>query len=374
MEKTFGCFLLFGLGMLQHVSAQDAGRMLNEEPRIQYRAGFISSADVTAIHKLAESIGFEPVNDATQEVSGGEELCILNSSNTEEGEELLDEVAGWEATHRFEVAASTWAGLPKQNATAVVSRWQPWTPGSYLNRSSVLHLDSRLRPHHRRTVLAYLGNDHSVSEHPGVTGSYHGFTVFPCIETDDIEPKEAARREKMCSRAHRYVKLAHDRLLKIHAEGMALHPDKQLKFLQDHPELTSLPPLAPSGVRPTNWIWTPAQDAIPVAAGAMHADSLSDLAEAMCKGRAPGLRVMPEPGSALLIDSARAARRGSSLTIPDWRLWHTGCSPTMSSGHRWTIQLFFDDVINEQKTTNKKNGCNQAGHQQKHQCAAESKQ
>merc|ERR1719203_530636 len=99
-----------------------------------------------------------------------------------------------------------------------------------------------------------------------------------------MESAEAARRLKLCSRAHRHIQLANDRLVQVHQEGLKLPPSQQFAFLEEHPELTALPKPTASGVRPVNWQWTAAHDAVSESAGALRADPLFALAEAMCHG------------------------------------------------------------------------------------------
>jgi len=67
------------------------------------------------------------------------------------------------------------------------------------------------------------------------------FPRFPCIETEDMEPKEVKRRQKLCSRALRHLQRAHEKLMALRAQGMELPPSKQYQFLEDHPELSGLP-------------------------------------------------------------------------------------------------------------------------------------
>ena len=60
------------------------------------------------------------------------------------------------------------------------------------------------------------------------SGFHHWLTVrFPCIETDEMPPKEVARRQKLCSRAMRHLQYAHDKLMALRDQGLALPPEKQ---------------------------------------------------------------------------------------------------------------------------------------------------
>mmetsp|Transcript_117027 Transcript_117027/g.377651 ORF Transcript_117027/g.377651 Transcript_117027/m.377651 type:complete len:191 (+) Transcript_117027:1592-2164(+) len=159
-----------------------------------------------------------------------------------------------------------------------------------------------------------------------------------------MEAAELRRRQKLCSRARRHIQLAHEKLLAVHAEGLALPPSRQLAFLEEHPELTTLPETTADGTRPVNWQWTAGHDAAEAAPPApLRAEPLAALAEAMCRGEAPGLRVVPMAGAALLLEAAAPGHRGG-LPVPDWRLWHAGCSPGRGRGRRWTLQFFFDDA------------------------------
>eukprot|EP00747_Dinoflagellata_sp_TGD_P142757 gnl/TRDRNA2_/TRDRNA2_176287_c0_seq1.p1 gnl/TRDRNA2_/TRDRNA2_176287_c0~~gnl/TRDRNA2_/TRDRNA2_176287_c0_seq1.p1 ORF type:complete len:317 (+),score=66.43 gnl/TRDRNA2_/TRDRNA2_176287_c0_seq1:292-1242(+) len=277
-----------------------------------------------------------------KEANGGEdtEVLVVNASAVQEDEDD-DEAAhgpGWAAAERFASAASEWAQLPLGNSTLpVVSRWDPWSARAKFetNRSGVLHLDARFRPRSRRTVLAYLSGGMSGK----ATASEDGFTVFPCIETDDMDSKEVARRHKLCSRARRHVQHAHDRLLQTRDEGLLLPDDKQLAFFEAHPELAALPKEA-GGVRPVDWQWTADHDAVAEEKSNARADPLYALAEAMCHGKAPGLVIEPVAGAAVLFEVSTAGRRGT--LEPDWHLWHAGCRPKSGRGHRWTAQLFFE--------------------------------
>mmetsp|Transcript_69989 Transcript_69989/g.193590 ORF Transcript_69989/g.193590 Transcript_69989/m.193590 type:complete len:371 (+) Transcript_69989:56-1168(+) len=320
-------------------AAPPTGRTLSEDPRIEHRAGLLSVSDVKLIRRLAKELGFDAVRDATGDVNGGEEFVYLNRSLEVEFSASLAAHPGWQASRRFELAAAEWAGLPLGSAVAVAARWEPWVPGSWLNRSGGLHLDARFRPWRRSTVLAYLSGNHAGM---GVSGAdtENGLTVFPCIETDDMDASEFSRRQRLCSRAQRHLQLAHEKLLKVHAEGLQLPPSRQLAFLEEHPELATLPRLSADGSRPANWLWTAAHDAVADLPGALHADPLAALAEAMCRGQAPGLRIAPTPGAALLLETASPGTTGQ--LVPDWRLWHAGCSPLRGHGRRWTVQLFLE--------------------------------
>lgn len=327
---------LLGAGAKQ--AASGLGRMLSEEPRIELRSGFVPAADLEAIRRLAEKMGFSEVEEGRGDVNGGEEFVYLNRSFAE-GKAANDSThEGWAASERFAAAAAEWAGIPSANATPVVTRWESWAPGSHLNRSGLLHLDSRLRPHLRSTVLAYMGSSRGGKGGDGANG---GFTVFPCIETDDMDAKELARRQKLCSRAHRHLQHAQEKLLAVYEEGMQLDPDEQYAFLERHPELTGMPKLLADGVRPVNWHWTAAHDAVAASSpGSLRADPLFELAEAMCRGKAPGVRIAPAPGSAVLLEAASVGKKGE--LVPNWQLWHTGCSPLRGQGRRWTLQLFLE--------------------------------
>merc|ERR1712070_355043 len=102
-----------------------------------------------------------------------------------------------------------------------------------------------------------------------------GYTVFPCVETDDMDQEEASRRHRLCSRAHRHLKLAHEKLLKLHSTGQDLPPSKQLEFLKAHPELTSLQ-AEQKGVRPVDWRWSLAHDDVSQKAGFQSLNMLAE--------------------------------------------------------------------------------------------------
>lgn len=307
-----------------------ASQLLSEEPRIEYVEEFLTQDEVRSLRRLSKTLDWDPSQETTHESNGGEEFVYLNASN------LMDEgmPEDWEVVSDFAQRAASWAHLPLGDAVPVVTRWEPWTSSSHLNRSGSLHLDPHRRLGHRKTVLVYL----SGHETKATSSLAHGFTVFPCIETDDMEADEVARRLKLCSQAHRHLKLAHEKLLDVHAEGLRLPPSKQLAFLEAHPELATLPKLV-NGTRPMDWSWTWMHDAVAQQGpGASRLGSLKQLVESMCHGEAMGLRVAPRKGAALLFESARP-RRKSQDTVPEWRLWHAGCSPA-DGELRWTLQLF----------------------------------
>lgn len=296
----------------------------------------MDKVDIESLLHASKKVGFEMVDEEkTVDVSGGDDYCMLNTT------EVLDasDLSGWAAVQRFRESAAAWAKLPLADAMPVVTRWDTWSPGSHLNRSGLLHLDARRRPEHRRTVLLYLKGAASTGPAAG-----SGFTVFPCIETDDMEAEEAARRHRICSKAQRHIQLAHERLLELRDEGLRLAPSQQLSFLSEHPELASLPKTERS-TQPVEWRWTWIHDAVSKQLGGAKMDSLFELTEAMCRGEAPGLRVTPIAGSALLFESAMPQGRGHRRELrSDWRTWHAGCSPMRGHGRRYTAQMFLDDV------------------------------
>mmetsp|Transcript_82791 Transcript_82791/g.208881 ORF Transcript_82791/g.208881 Transcript_82791/m.208881 type:complete len:246 (-) Transcript_82791:155-892(-) len=206
----------------------------------------------------------------------------------------------------------------------------------------MLHLDARHRPRNLRTVLAYLSGTEAVAAGGAAPqqGIEDGLTVFPCVETDDMPAAEAARRRKLCSRAQRHLDLATEKLRNLHREGLSLPPEQQYEFLEQHPELWSLHLPEADGSLPVDYQWTPGHDAASAEKGPTRADPLFALAEAMCRGKAPGLRVAPVSGAALLVESASKGSKGT--LAPDWATWHTGCSPGVGNGRRWTVQLFLD--------------------------------
>lgn len=334
-------------------SKSQRARVLSDEPRIEYRANFLSAADVVTIRKLANALGFEAMNERSSETNGGEDFCVLNQTAAMEDAideaEVTHDVEGWDAVARFEGAAAVWTGRPLGETSSVVTRWEPWVPA--FNRSGLLHMDARFRPFHQFSVLAYLSGGKSPGRKTG-GDSDDGYTVFPCIETDDMDAKEVSRRHRLCTRALRHVQHVHDKLLRTHAEGLELPPEKQLAFLEEHPELIALPKVVANGTRPVDWQWTAAYDAVSDSPGSSRADPLFALADAMCRGKAPGLRIAPESGSALLLEASKRDRSGRF--VPDWRLWHAGCSPMPARGRRWTLQLFIDGQAARTKSPDRK--------------------
>lgn len=319
---------LFKLLAVLVVAAAGAKRttvVLSEDPRVEYREQFMPPEDASALVRVAKALMFDFVQNKPDVVTGGDEVCYLN-----ETESLGDErPEDWLAVHRFEKQVSEWTGV-NSSAVPVVARWDTWSAKSHMNRTGAVHMDSRWRARHRHTVLAYLSGN-------GMDG---GATVFPCVETDDMPVAEVKRRFKMCSRAMRHVRLAHEKLLQVHAEGLSLPPSKQLAFLEANPELAILK--SKEGSFTPNWIWTPEMDANSQtkAAGVTRVDSLYELADAMCRGEAPGLRVLPKVGAAVLFEAATPTRKGQ--LEPDWHLWHAGCAPMKGHGKRYTAQLFID--------------------------------
>jgi len=318
---------------------KDFTQTLSEEPRVEYRANFLNASEVSALKKLAEKIGLEAVGETTTTTNGGEDSCLLNRTYAAESYAITAD-EGWEAADAFANASAAWARLPlRDGAMPVITRWEPWSSGSFLNRSGLLHLDSRLRPRHQTSVIAYLsGVDDSESER----GLSDGLTVFPCMETDEMSASEVKRRLKICSSAFRHIRSATEKLLSLRREGEDLPSDRQYAFLEAHPELFNLPK-AEDGQQPLQLQWTGAQDKV-LTAGVKAIGPLYALAEAMCRGQEPGFRVAPVLGAALLIEGGRPNKRWREVE-PDWMLWHTGCSPLEHRGQRWTAQIFLDAVV-----------------------------
>ena len=145
----------------------------------------------------------------------------------------------------------------------------------------------------------------------------------------------------MCSRAFRHLKLAHERLLETHAKGEELPPTALMGYLEQHPELAALQRSKGGEGFVVDWAWTVERDEVSDAVGRAQ-DSLFRLAEEMCRGEALGLRVFPAVGAAVLFEAATTNRAGT--LVPDWRLWHAGCSPLESRGRRWTAQVYFEEA------------------------------
>jgi len=123
-------------------------------------------------------------------------------------------------------------------------------------------------------------------------------------------------------------------------QGDALSPTKQYEFLEAHPELFSLPKKDENGGQPVIWQWTAAQDSVEAEPGTSRTEPLFELAEAMCRGKAGGVRIAPVEGAAVLLETSKKGAKGK--VFPDWMMWHAGCSPASSSQRRWTAQIFFD--------------------------------
>ena len=136
----------------------------------------------------------------------------------------------------------------------------------------------------------------------------------------------------------------------LRAEGLELPPDQQYQFLEDHPELSSLPRELPDGTRPVNYLWLPSHDAVgEEAVSPLRAEPLHALAEAMCLGKAMGLKVASKRGDALFMDVMNTESREVKA---DWRLWHAGCSP-LEPNQRLTAQIFLETAkVVEPNSTN----------------------
>lgn len=111
-------------------------------------------------------------------------------------------------------------------------------------------------------------------------------------------------------------------------------------FLEKHPELSSLPKELPDGSRPVNFLWLPSHDDVGnnETSGSPRAESLHALGEAMCRGKAIGLKVASKQGDALFMDVMNTEGRKVKA---DWRLWHAGCSP-LEPHQRLTAQIFLE--------------------------------
>ena len=264
--------------------------ILSEEPLIELRKGFLSTSETLALRRLADDEMYHDLGDpesgskSSADTAGGEEQCVLNISDDVDSEDGQE----WAVVEDFVQKAAAWAenkgSAGGQLPAVYVTRWEPWRADGALNRSGPLHLDARLHPERRRTILAYLTGRGDMKKDGG--------TVFPCLETDDMEGKEFARRQKLCSRAARHLQHAQEKLLALRAEGLQLPPSKQYAFLEEHPELAGLPPETPEGIRPVNWLWLPSYDGLAAEApGKLRTDPLHLLAEAMCRGNAPGFRI-----------------------------------------------------------------------------------
>eukprot|EP00928_Gymnodinium_smaydae_P051508 TRINITY_DN3506_c0_g1_i1.p1 TRINITY_DN3506_c0_g1~~TRINITY_DN3506_c0_g1_i1.p1 ORF type:complete len:423 (+),score=100.66 TRINITY_DN3506_c0_g1_i1:93-1271(+) len=342
------CFLLC-MVILEAKKGASNVFILSEEPRVELHRSLLDAADVKALRTLAKTVGLGKVGLLTPQTNGGDEVVTLDEGEirNDSFDDLDDSpphAAGFAASSRLRVATAAWAGLPLAAAQApVVTRWYPWPPLSELNRSGLLHLDARRQRRRQRAAVAYLS---------GQGGADDGFTVFPCLETEDLDDRELKRRQRLCSRAQRHVQQAHDELLRIRDRGLLLHPDKQLDFLKENPALAALPKEDADGIRPVDWRWTADHDAVADSDAAVpRVDGLYALVEAMCRGKAPGLRVFSRSGDALLFGSAaepakkkrNKKKKNSSVATekPDWRLWHAGCSPM--KGSRWTAQVFLEE-------------------------------
>lgn len=301
--------------------------VLSEDPFVAYRPEFINYVDVAALKNLSIVLEFKNSSESDADANGGLYWSLLDA-DLEDEEDGVDPT--WaEALERLEDNTAEWSGIARngEEAPFLVARWKSAVTGQ--NRSGPLHLDARLKPERRRTVLIYLTGDGSGAA---------GHTVFPCADSDDVPTKEQARRQKLCSRAFRNIRHSHDRLYKLHAEGLVLPPSEQLQYLQDHEELTQIKGrTAPGDEKKVDWLWLPENDEVATnSLGPRGGGSLTELVEEMCQGRAPGLRIAPRAGAAVLFDVSHP--EGSAL-VPDWRSWHAGCSP--QDGHkRWTAQKF----------------------------------
>ena len=89
-----------------------------------------------------------------------------------------------------------------------------------------------------------------------------------------------------------------------------------------------------------NFLWLPSHDDVGnnETSGSPRAESLHALAEAMCRGKAIGLKVASKQGDALFMDVMNTEGRKVKA---DWRLWHAGCSP-LEPHQRLTAQIFLE--------------------------------
>lgn len=319
------------LALLPVAAGHERPKQLSEDPLITLHPAALSAGDVKALKALVKEQEFVrgPSEGAHWKetmkagIHGGEYYCKLNVSSLDDEEERENE-AGWATVRRLLELAKVADG------EVVVTRWETWP--SHVNRSGPLHMDPRLHAFRQRTVLAYL---------TGTGEQAEGATVFPCVETPDMEPKEAARRERLCSRAAKILRSAQEVLLKEHAHGADLPPDQQLKFLEDKPELAFALPLETDGVRPGNWLWTSSHDeTLAQEPPQLRLEPFLGLVEDMCRGKKRGLRVLPKEGDVISFEVAEWKRQG---LLPDWRLWHAGCSPVTGHGRRWTAQVFVQE-------------------------------
>lgn len=338
-RTTFFALLSFIAG-----SAAVKGTIISEEPRIEYRPGFLNTAQVAALRSLATAVGLQPTGAATREINGGDDYAVLSAppQATNPGDPAEE---GWAAVQSFQASASKWTRFPAGRASApVVTRWETQSPESDLNRSGAVHLDARWRPRRQKTVLAFLsGGDGAPTNGPAKVSSKSvedGLLVFPCLETDDMEDEEATRRRTMCSRAHTFISHAYDRLRTMKDKGAADITKYEHDFFEGHPEVFSLPEVDENGEQPVVWQWDAAFDHIEEDPAVWRHNELFELAESMCRGEAGGVRVAPVAGSALMLETGRKGAKGKVSL--DWMLWHTGCSPATSSQRRWTIQVFFE--------------------------------
>ena len=106
-------------------------------------------------------------------------------------------------------------------------------------------------------------------------------------------------------------------------------------------------PRLPDGTRPVNYLWLPSHDAVAADEALaplshLRAEPLHALAEAMCRGKALGLKVASKRGDALFMDVMNTEGREVKA---DWRLWHAGCSP-LEPDQRLTAQIFLETDTN----------------------------
>ena len=159
----------------------------------------------------------------------------------------------------------SWTGTEYDDLTGFQFRMQrpspaeAFAPGAEALPISTVHVDNNMKPHRVVTVIMYIT---SVPD--------SGHTVFPCLLEDPAaDPALAQERRELCLSA---------------SEG---------------------------GTATGHGVAAP--DTHP----------LRRLAADICAGRAPGLRVAPAMGDAILFRTGvqPEPRAGE----PDWRLWHAGC-------------------------------------------------
>ncbi|CAD7934689.1 unnamed protein product [Amoebophrya sp. A25] len=298
----------------------EEGAFLNADP------DFLSKDEVTRLHRLGLDMGFHNAGTSSDEPAGRITILPLEAGKvvsyaTAEGDvefESSDVIFGQEEDSKLMetlLARSTSEGFSKHlgkgwNKTVV--------PDAELRIRKPLypphgredaHLDMHLAPHVVGTSLFVLKGGSSNEGDEGQEGETHlrregsgkkqssyawlqesgqkkgPFLVFPCVETEEFEPKEWNKRRKICETAYHTMDGAHSKLLERLRYGINHESEhSRLKYMEAHPELGMFHNVfteeEDSGLRRWNWRWSVSEEGN--LNQHMHRDGLYKVVAAMC--------------------------------------------------------------------------------------------